>query len=53
VRPDLIRSAVEGCLVASERQDSGSRLARADQGEADRLIARIENFLAEQSWSSA
>jgi len=51
-RSAFIRSAVELYLTARERREIDSRLTRAYQGQADVLLAEIEDLLGEQSWPS-
>jgi metal-responsive CopG/Arc/MetJ family transcriptional regulator len=51
-RSAFIRSAFELYLIARERREVDSRLARAYQGQADALLAEIEDLLGEQSWPS-
>lgn len=49
-RSAFIRSAVDLYLTARERRKIDADLVRAYQGEADALLAEIENLLSEQSW---
>lgn len=49
-RSALIRSAVELYLAARERQEIESRLERAYAGEADALLAEIEELMGDQAW---
>lgn len=51
-RSALIRSAVELYLAAKERQEIESRLQRAYAGEADALLAEIEDLMGDQAWPS-
>jgi metal-responsive CopG/Arc/MetJ family transcriptional regulator len=49
-RSAFIRSAVELYLTARERRETDTQIARAYQGQADPLLAEIEDLLGEQSW---
>jgi metal-responsive CopG/Arc/MetJ family transcriptional regulator len=49
-RSAFIRSAVELYLTARERRKIDTQLARAYRGQADPLLAEIEDLLGEQSW---
>ncbi len=51
-RSALIRSAVELYLAAKERQEIESRLEGAYAGEADALLAEIEELMGDQAWPS-
>ena len=51
-RSALIRSAVELYLAARERREIDSRLTHAYHGQADAMLAEIEDLLGEQSWPS-
>lgn len=51
-RSALIRSAVELYLAAKERQEIESSLQRAYAGEADALLAEIEDLMGDQAWPS-
>lgn len=51
-RSAFIRSAVELYLAARERRQIDAELTRAYHGQADALLAEIEDLLAEQSWPS-
>ena len=46
-RSAFIRSAVELYLTARHRREIDAKLARAYQGEADALLAEIEDLLGE------
>ena len=51
-RSAFIRSALELYLTARERRDIDAGLTRAYRGQADALLAEIEDLLGEQSWPS-
>lgn len=51
-RSALIQSAVEFYLAAKERQEIESCLERAYVGEADAMLAEIEELMGVQAWPS-
>ncbi len=51
-RSAFIRSAVESYLSAKERREVEARLERAYAGQADLLLAEVEDLLDGQRWPS-
>jgi metal-responsive CopG/Arc/MetJ family transcriptional regulator len=51
-RSAFIRSAVEIYLAARERSEIDAGLVRAYEGQADAMLAEIEDLLGEQAWPS-
>lgn len=49
-RSAFIRSAVELYLVAKERREVESTLARAYAGQADAMLEEVVELLGSQSW---
>lgn len=51
-RSAFIRSAVELYLRARERREVEESLAQAYRGQADSMLAEIEDLLGDQAWPS-
>lgn len=51
-RSAFVRSALELYLKAKERREIDENLTRAYQGEADAMLAEIEDLLDAQAWPS-
>jgi metal-responsive CopG/Arc/MetJ family transcriptional regulator len=49
-RSAFIRSAVESYLLAKRRRETDANLEKAYAGQADHLLAEIEDLLSVQQW---
>lgn len=49
-RSAFVRSAIRLYLTAKERRDIEARLHRAYAGEANALLAEIEDLMRDQAW---
>lgn len=52
-RSAFVRSAVELYLTAKERREIDSAIERGYGGEADALLAEIEDLIGDQAWPHA
>lgn len=51
-RSAFVRSAVRLYLTARERKDLEARIEQAYSGEADAMLAEIEDLIGDQAWPS-
>lgn len=51
-RSAFVRNAVRYYITAKERREIEARLEEAYSGEADALLAEIEDLIGDQAWPS-